>query len=432
MPNNQEKKYYYSESVRDYLSLIPSKAYTYSHVMICAIVLALIAITFVVQYPAVVVADCHIVSKTHPKPLITKIDGRIAQINIKDGDAVQKNDVLAYIESTAKHSEVLFLEKELRNINQVLNSTKDYSYLKSNLLSPFRELGEIQSQYQNFQKTYIETVSLFSNGYYQKQLDILNKEIVQLNNIVSSLKQQLILLNRNTELQSEKFVIDKKIYDKEIISKYKILEIESEFLNNQLPLKNIEAVLATNLLEIQEKQREILALQKLNIDQKELFKQSLNVLLSAIANWKSIYMLLAPVDGTVIFTDILQNHQKITKNTELMYVLGLEENYVGTLQIPQNNFGKVKINQKVYVKFKGYPFQEYGAVKAKVHSIAKIAKSQNGMFTATVELSNQNTTTNHSVLNFRNGMQARAEIITEDMRLIEQIFYTLREILDIK
>ncbi len=432
MSDKKDIEHYYSEPVKDYLALIPNKAYTFSNLTICALILTFIITAFVVHYPTIVNAHCTLISKTHPKPLIAKTDGRIAQLHIKDGATVTKNSILAYLESTAKHQNVLLLEKELKKIQHFLQNKNDFEYLSNDLLSAYQELGEIQLEYQNFQKIYIETVSLFHNQYYQKQLDILNKEITQLNAIVYSLQQQEIILEKNATLQNERFTIDQKIYNKNIISKYKILEIESDYLNRQLPLKTTQENVAINKLKIQEKNSEILTLQKQGTNQKEIFKQSLNTLLSTIAHWKSIYILTAPVDGTVIFTEVLQNHQKITKNTELMYVLGLNEHYVGTLQIPQNNFGKVKVNQKVYLKFKGYPFQEYGAVKAKVKSIAKIAKAKNGMFNATVVLDKQNKTSNNSILNFRNGMEATAEIVTEDIRLIEQIFYTLREILDIK
>ncbi len=428
----EEENEHYSEVVRDYLDKIPNRIYNISNYLICFTVLVFIILSCIIHYPTVVVTNCELVSETQPKPIISRIHGRIEKITIQDSDLVKKDQVLAYIKSTAKHNEVLLLEKELKNIHHSLKNLGDFNYLESNLLSPYRNLGEIQLQYQNFQKTYIETVSLFSNGFYKNQLSILNKEVTQLNKIVNSLQNQKQILEKNIHLQQEKFEIDQTIYNKEIISKYKILEMESDYLNKQLPIKEIQVNLANNLLQIQEKEREILSLKKINIDQKELFNQSLNMLLSAIANWKSIYILTAPIDGTVIFSDVLQNQQKIEENTELMYVLQLDEHYVGKLQIPQHNFGKVTIGQKVYLKFKGYPFQEYGAIQANISSIAKIAKSKNGMFTATVSLAQQNTTTNASILNFRNGMQARAEIITEDIRLIEQIFYSLRKIFNIR
>ena len=96
------------------------------------------------------------------------------------------------------------------------------------------------------------------------------------------------------------------------------------------------------------------------------------------------------------------------------------------ISIPQTNFGKVKKGQRVLVKFQGYPFEEFGAVEGQVATIAQVPTADNQSFMAVVSLPNGLKTSSNKRIVYKTGMTASAEIITEDLRLIERIFYQLK------
>jgi hypothetical protein len=112
----------------------------------------------------------------------------------------------------------------------------------------------------------------------------------------------------------------------------------------------------------------------------------------------------------------------------LFQVLEKKSIYIGTLIIPQENAGKIKIGQRVLIKFQSYPFEEYGIVEGKISSIPQLSTKDNKSFFAFVELPDGLKTTHNTSLTYSYGMIATAEIITEDLRLIERIFYTIRKI----
>jgi len=101
---------------------------------------------------------------------------------------------------------------------------------------------------------------------------------------------------------------------------------------------------------------------------------------------------------------------------------------VGTLTIPQDNAGKIKVGQRVLIKFQSYPFEEYGMVEGVVSSIPQLSTQDNKSFFALVKLPNGLKTNHNRLLTYSYGMTANAEIITEDLRLIERIFYTIRKV----
>jgi hypothetical protein len=103
--------------------------------------------------------------------------------------------------------------------------------------------------------------------------------------------------------------------------------------------------------------------------------------------------------------------------------------YYGELQVPQQNFGKIKTRQEVLIKFAGFPYQEFGAVKGYIEYIGAVP-TKDGSFLAKVSLHDGLKTTYGHHLAFKTGMTASGEIITEDQRLLEKLFYQLRKVLN--
>nr|MCU0341918.1 hypothetical protein [Spirosomataceae bacterium] len=85
--------------------------------------------------------------------------------------------------------------------------------------------------------------------------------------------------------------------------------------------------------------------------------------------------------------------------------------------------------QKVLIKFQGYPFEEYGAVEGQIKSISQVPTTDNLFFIAIVSLPNDLKSNSNKQLSYKSGMEASAEIITEDLRLVERIFYQLKRTL---
>lgn len=415
-----------NEVVRDYLEQIPSGLVRWGSYVICAVLLALFVITCFLQYPSIVYADFKLNALVVPKPIVMKTNGRIERIFVRDNQKVKINQVLGYVESTANYKEVTSLEKELNDMVDFMKSN-DVVDLKKIHLKEYQNLGEIQKSYQNFQQVYVQTSALFSDHYYNQTKVFLNLDIKELTEMSQNLKNQKQILYQDLQLQDKEYQMNKKLHTNKVIADSELFREESKLLNKKEPIQEIETKLINNTILIRNKEREILDLTKLATEQKEVFKQSLNTLRSVIADWKIRYVFLAPSDGEVNFTSLIQEKTTLKANSEVMFVSGFENKYKGEIKIPQDNFGKVKMGQIVLIKFKGYPYQEYGIIEGKIESIAKLPANNNANFYATIKLLNNENTTSGKQLNFRNGMQATAEVITENMTLAERIFYSFRK-----
>lgn len=91
----------------------------------------------------------------------------------------------------------------------------------------------------------------------------------------------------------------------------------------------------------------------------------------------------------------------------------------------------MKVGQDVNIKLSGFPYLEFGIIKGLVKSISSVPeKTSDGLYyTVDVSLPSGLLSTYNKVLPFVQDMNGYAEIVTEDMRLIEQFIRPIRSLL---
>ena len=73
------------------------------------------------------------------------------------------------------------------------------------------------------------------------------------------------------------------------------------------------------------------------------------------------------------------------------------------------------------------PSTEFGTLKGQIESIA-LLPDEDGFYLVTVSLPSSLITSYKKEITFRHEMRGSAEIITEDLRLIERFFYQLKNV----
>ncbi|MDY0143599.1 MAG: HlyD family efflux transporter periplasmic adaptor subunit, partial [Bacteroidales bacterium] len=99
--------------------------------------------------------------------------------------------------------------------------------------------------------------------------------------------------------------------------------------------------------------------------------------------------------------------------------------------IPSTGIGKVKPGQTVNIKLDNYPYMEFGIIKAKIKNISlvPISTEQGIFYTAEIEINDSVLITNYNKsIPFSQNMTGIAEIITDDVRLLERFLNPLRSI----
>lgn len=79
------------------------------------------------------------------------------------------------------------------------------------------------------------------------------------------------------------------------------------------------------------------------------------------------------------------------------------------------------------IKLNNNPFQEFGQLTGQINSVSTIAGAEG--YLVKINFSHGLITTYQKQLSYKPDMTGSAEIITEDLILIERIFYSVRIIL---
>lgn len=399
------------------------------------ILVLLVLATWFVQYPDIVTTKATLTSINAPKTVITKTQGKLIQLLVKEGQMVQQKDILGYVESTASHTAMLHFLNVIDSVQILLAANKteegiNYfksfsvtSYLQSNnnFLPP--NGGEIEGAVSVFMQAFILFNQYVSAGYYIKKKRMLQSDINYLQQLHTNLLQQKSMQQQDVNLAKETFNANQTLKEDKVISPLDYRNEKSKYIGKALSIPQISLAIISNQSSQHEKQKEILQLENDIAQQKGIFTQALHTLKAQLEEWKNKYVLIAPVTGKIAFATFLQENQQLQANQIICFINPENSQYYAEVYIPQTNFGKVKVGQQVLLKFPAYPFQEYGSIKGKIDFISNITTDSG--YLAKVTLPAGLNTTYKKVIQFREGLTAQGEIITADMRLLQRFYYSI-------
>lgn len=128
------------------------------------------------------------------------------------------------------------------------------------------------------------------------------------------------------------------------------------------------------------------------------------------------------------FLQLWAANQTVNAGDNVFAVIPKNENgYVGKLKASAQNSGKIKIGQTVNIRLANYPDREFGMIKGKIDAIS-LTPDKDGNLLITVSLPRGLETSYKKQITFQQEMSGTADIVTEDLRLIERLLYQFRDI----
>ncbi|MBP1670154.1 MAG: hypothetical protein H6Q21_2520, partial [Bacteroidetes bacterium] len=213
----------------------------------------------------------------------------------------------------------------------------------------------------------------------------------------------------NTRLKSESVLLAKE---------YEYAQSKIELANTRLKESGVQKEIVTLESQLRENQSE---------KERNLHESLLN-LSAAIATWENRYVLKAPVDGKVSFSKVWNENQPVSEGDLIMTVIPQEQGrIIGKVKLPMEGAGKVKEGQQVVIKLDTYPYLEFGLLRGNVRTIA--SAPDESMYMVQVTLQDSLRTSYGRTIDFHQEMQGQAEIITENMTLMNRILNPLRHIM---
>ncbi|HZL09881.1 MAG TPA: hypothetical protein VFC65_07780 [Prolixibacteraceae bacterium] len=397
--------------------------------LILGIVVLLLAGSYFFRYPDVINASIVVLSENPPAYLAARTTARIDSLMVSDQQQVSENQIIAILENTANFDDAMKLKEILLRLDPFILTFDTLSVPAPDF---DLRLGDIQADYSSFVRLYNDYFSFLRLKLYPKKINSL-KQQVSMNRIyydrLWSQKQDMQADYRlvDAQLKRDSLLQLKGVLSDLDLEKSKILLIQKRYNLNGSRTLLVETQSSTIKLE-----QEVVDAEMEFADQKKKAQNTLieamNVLKSRLAYWEQTFIVRSPIVGKVSFTNFWSKNQQVKKDEIVFSVIPEKQSQIiGRLSLPVKGAGKVAVGQKVNIRFENFPYMEYGFIIGEVKSISLITNNEN--YVVEVEMP-QDMKTNYNIpLKFSQEMKGSAEIITEDLRLIQRFFNPVKSLL---
>ncbi|KQM37458.1 HlyD family secretion protein [Chryseobacterium sp. Leaf201] len=416
-----------SESVQDILTQPPHWMIRWGNTIILLILILILMMSYVIKYPEFIPAPIVVTSENPPEKLEARTNSKIEKIFIKNHQEVKKNEVLMVMQSTGNYNDILALKKIVDSIDP-----NRLSSFPVNETSHFK-LGELQGDYNSFAKAFQDEVLFTRLQPYAPENLAANQSLSEYRVRIATLKQQKNLEKAKYELTRKSYQRSQELYNQGVIA---ALELENEKIKYIQAQQNLENI-TLSLSQIEEgisnvnktKSGAAINTEKDKINYSSQTLQLFEQLRKSLKQWEQNYLVISNTDGVASFQQFFGENQFIKAGDVILSILPRSrDKIVGRMSVPAVNSGKIVAGEKVLIKLDNYRYQEYGIVEGKVQNIS-LSPDKEGNYYVDVVLPKGLKTSYNKNLVFDKELRGNAEIVTQDLRLIERFFFQMRKLL---
>lgn len=415
-----------SEEVQEVMGQIPAWIVRWGITVLFIVVLAFLVGSYFFKYPDVITADMTLTSRHPVAQIVARTSGKISKLDVTEGEKVMPGTLMGIIQNPASTEHVSRLKEFLK-----ASSSPD-SLVVFLLTGDELALGEMQSAYIGLLSSLHEYRNYYELDYYPKKIASIRQQIDKYLVYYENQQRQQQVMKEQYEIACRQYDRDSSLYVRQVLAPTEFETAKTTLLQGRYSLEGANASLENLKIQIGQLEENLLDLQLQQAEKESLlmhnYRTSAEELANAISSWELNYCLFTPIEGQVTFTKYWNENQFVTSGEEVFTVVpGKQKTLMGRASLPVNRSGKVKVGQRVIVRFANYPDQEFGIVEGKVSTISLVPAEDNYM----VEIAfPDGLTTNYGKnLPVSHEMKATAEIVTDDLRLIERFFQPLKKIL---
>jgi len=447
-----------SEQVSEILGKPPKWLIRWGISVIFIIIAGLFVGSYFFKYPEVLTAQIIVTTENLPADVVAKTNGKIDSLFVHDKQIVKQGELLAIIENSANTDDIMLLSESINNF--VLLSSEQgqnpnfvllplgQGQTKQNPLGQGQtkqnyNFGDLQPQYNSFQKSLSDYNYFTTTDYHNKKIATINRQIEIQQILLNQGERQLKLQKEQLQIADLQFSRDSNLYVQKVIAQSEYETAKSTKLQAHQSYENAKTSLESQKISILQLEQSIFDLEQQRNEQETQHKLSLNTafdqLKAQLQAFKKMYFLESPSDGIVTFTKFWQKNQNINAGETVLTVVPNDSAKItGKIYLSPQGAGKVKIGQTANIKFDNFPYMEYGLIRVTIKNIAlvPITIGENKFYVLEVDFpctdgKHSVLTTNYNkTLTFSQQMSGTAEIITEDLRLIDRFLNPIKAIIN--
>ncbi|MEJ2693587.1 MAG: HlyD family type I secretion periplasmic adaptor subunit [Candidatus Thiodiazotropha sp.] len=371
----------------------------------------------------VAVAQGKIIPSGHSKLIQPLEAGVIRSLRVKEGQHVQKGDILVELDPTTTSADLQRLRQDAAQLSQqitrherlmalIQNSEEPKAQQTEPVLTPLQE-RLLQAQWQE----------------YTEGRQTLKKELTKLQAQQATLEQQIDKLKATLPLIAERADDMQTLLKTNAVARHRVLEVMQERLGAEHDLKTA----ISQRQELAEGEAELRT--KIEHHRSQLRMQTMQALTEATQQRAAIeqeivkaevrskaQILRAPVDGVVQQLVIHTIGGVVTPAQELMLIVPDEETLEVEALLENKDIGFVEEGQTTEVKIDAFPFTKYGTIDGTLTDIsndAVVDEVKGLVFKTQVALNRSIMQIGKRQVKLTPGMSVTVEVKTGTRRVIE-------------
>ncbi len=358
--------------------------------------------------------------------------GNISDILVEDGSIVKKGQTLVKIAGESVRGE---LERaEAKDTTLKLQAERYGSFARyteadfDKIKNQMNDLAEDQKQ---ILKSMIESRT--------KQEEIIAEQINQRKQSLKITESKIETFKKNIPLVEEAYKKKKGLFDRKIIERYALIEVEKELNNLKGDLQKAES-------EIQQDKQSILEyetrLKSLGSSLRDEAFQKLSTIKSEMAENQKIIDKLrqqttrleikAPISGIV---KGMENHTiggVILPGQKIMELVPIDDILLAEIKISPNDIGNIEIGQRCLAKISTFDYSRYGGIEGELISISPstfISKEGVPFYKGRIKLEKNYVGNNPTKNLIRPGNIVNVNIITGEKTIMAYLLKPIRNAL---
>lgn len=425
LPQKQTLEHQFMPAVLEITQTPPSptgRLISYSIMAFFAIIVLLVCLTHI---DIVAVGTGKIISSGKIKLIQPLKSGVVNEILVKEGQVVQKGDILVKLQFEEAQNNRQRLEQELFFAR--LDKARYSALVGDNPMREFKLPSDIPADLA------VKTTNLFKNDLAKLDTDtfVLDGQISEMDAQIKVLQAEIQKVERAIPNLKETVQIKKTLLDEQLVSKIQYLDLERMLIEYQETLK----VNRQRLNEATQKKHTLMAQrQQIQIH----FKNEMAYKLQEALNNESIFfkelenarwieglsLIRAPEDGVIQEMEIHTVGGIVTPAQTLMKLAPEHAELQVEATLLNKDIGFVKPGQEARLKIDSFPYTKYGFINGRILFISKdavIDEDLGPVYQMRVSMEKDFINVDGQDINLSPGMSVVTEIKTGKRRMIEYI-----------
>lgn len=420
-----------SDEIQDILGKIPPWVIRRGMMGIALVIIAMLVVAAWFKYPDRITSQIQLTTDHPPVSLVSRTTAKIDEFFVGESQEVSPGDLLVVLESSANYKDVLSI-RDLVSELPTSPETADTSVLKNVYALNKLELGNLQGDFASLQKAIQVLLDFLRFDKYKIRIQGKEDEHFRYRDHDNRLWEQKLIKEEEVRIGTIQFRRDSTLHLDGTISDVQYETSERNYLNQKSELIQARSAMSSNSIEMKQLEQSISEL-KIQRREEELnayasIQESKDKFLGALADWELKYLMVSPINGQISLRKFWSVNQEVKEGSRVLTIVQEESGPIlGKVLLPNLGAGKVKVSQKVIVRFDRYPHLEFGMVTGVINSISLVPEESN--YHVEVGFPEGLTTSYNQELDFTQEMTGQAEIITEDRSFLVRIVSPLKSII---